>query len=203
MSSGDYVCKFCLVSWPTKRGLSSHIQRTPNCQRFNKVRRDLLQMEWQQRGLQPVQAVLDDAVEDHTSALHNEVNEEDITKPYPIDDLYQFGPADYDYDMGMIAEAASAAFNSQSPAASDSGPSGENAGDTVDVEIEAFPGDAGISLGARPTKFERWRKAEVGGQDPWSSTFTDYWELAQWLVASGVSGQDRTDFVNLPQVILN
>lgn len=193
MPSPDFVCRFCLGSWPTRKGLALHTQQSENCRQFRNVRLTLLQIAYQQ------DHPSNDAA-DTPPALSEDAGGDDAEAA--IDDSQPFGPDDYDMGLGDAAHSPHSNFPQDTEPQSDSESERNQAkapGDAY-TEIELYPGEAGASFGSAFTKYEEWKQMESEGKGIGSETFVDYWELAQWLVSSGVSGQARTDFVNLPQV---
>ncbi|CDO72633.1 hypothetical protein BN946_scf184985.g52 [Trametes cinnabarina] len=65
--------------------------------------------------------------------------------------------------------------------------------------IEDFPGRAGTSSGTRETPFERIRRMkEQAGESPWAPFESEEeWELAKWLVTSGLTQSNIEKYLKL------
>jgi hypothetical protein len=75
--------------------------------------------------------------------------------------------------------------------------------ETARVHVTPFPNpDAGFKFGRGETHFENWKRKEAEGSN---SIFDDYdiWELAHWLVTSGLSSGARDRFFKLQVVSSN
>jgi hypothetical protein len=63
--------------------------------------------------------------------------------------------------------------------------------------IEEFPRPAGVPIGEGVSSFEKWRRDQVKNNEPPWSPFEsrEEWELAQWLIASGISQKKIDSFL--------
>lgn len=81
-------------------------------------------------------------------------------------------------------------------------PDCEEGGLPKKVWIEDFPGDAGRPDGTSETLFERMRSEKTkAGDSPWAP-FEDEeeWQLAHWLVTSGLTQSSIEKYLKLPIV---
>ncbi|KZT40289.1 hypothetical protein SISSUDRAFT_1018989 [Sistotremastrum suecicum HHB10207 ss-3] len=70
---------------------------------------------------------------------------------------------------------------------------------TVEDDVEDFPQPAGLSEGTRPLVFESQRRADLKSHTSRYSPFNTKadWELAEWLMRSGMSQKARDEFMKL------
>ncbi|KAG6906379.1 hypothetical protein DXG01_014194 [Tephrocybe rancida] len=71
--------------------------------------------------------------------------------------------------------------------------------------VEEYPGEAGSIYGTCETTFETLqRKQEAAGLEPWAPFATEAeWELAQWLMMSGVSQAKMDSFLKLETELMH
>ena len=68
--------------------------------------------------------------------------------------------------------------------------------------IEEFPSLAGVPIGEGVSCFEKWRRNQKNKNEPPWSPFEscEEWELAQWLITSGISQKKIDTFLKLKTV---
>ncbi|OCH85606.1 hypothetical protein OBBRIDRAFT_739626, partial [Obba rivulosa] len=181
-----FTCEFCHREKPTLKGLRSHISQSPPCR-------------------QAQRAKLNSA---RPKAKDTQQHEELLPEG---DSLLDYEPADLDYEMPESGNAIPTGMVQES---SESDPASKRR--RVQVEevpdeqfnvggipkkpwIESFPTSAGAVQGEGSTAFEenheRQRKANEAPWAPFESL--EEWELAKWLLTSGLSQRAVDDFLRL------
>lgn len=190
MPQGEYACPYCQTSVATLRGVHSHIMQNKKCRaRMNTADSDSsCEPELELPGYQDhVSVNLEDSVQDED---HMEVDTdlwEDLDVPVGID---------------LPARTANEGNQSQSPRRATVEDELDEPAAVDDTYIEAYPRPAGTTHGQGESAFAAYRRGQVeDGQSPWSPfESAEEWELAQWLMTSGVSQKKVNDFLKLRKV---
>ena len=182
-----FKCQFCAARLPTSQGLRSHMTQSRSCH-------EKLEATYRQ---------------DHP---HIETPD-DMTGEMPPadspDELEDEGAGDPQYDPPFRHPSppnaeADAMSGSEQPLpkrvrieeVEDEGAPGRH------QWIEDFPSAAGANLGSCQTKFEQLREKQgENGDAPWAPFESEEeWELARWLMTSGVSQKKTDTFLKLKTV---
>lgn len=183
---GEYACPYCQIRVATLRGVHSHIMQNKKCRaRMNSANSDPDEPDCE---LSPeLPATIEDMRDDNSLQMDVDLWEDD------------------DVPMGVdppVRAADSARAASQSPRRTTVEDESEEPAVDNDTYIEAYPRPAGTAHGQGESSFETYRRVQAeDGQSPWSPfESAEEWELAQWLMGSGVSQTKVDDFLKLRKV---
>lgn len=189
---GEHACPYCQMQVATLRGVHSHIMQNKKCRaRMNAADSDSGEPELE---LSHKHSVNVDDVRDL----------EDDSSMQVDADLWE--SEDHDVPMGIDPPTRATTElegSYQSPRRATVEDELEEPADVDDsTYLEAYPKPAGTAHGQGKSAFEKHRKVqEEDGQSPWTPfESAEEWELAQWLMTSGVSQNKVNDFLKLKKV---
>ncbi|KAF8987416.1 hypothetical protein BDQ17DRAFT_1435655 [Cyathus striatus] len=191
-------CDFCLQTYCTLQGLSSHLSQSTKCNAslFNSTSSTPRKRDRTQEKATNQEDIIDT----------NTTNQEDIElrdNHSDMDWLDTDNDAIYDdcdppLNDTLDNEPALEEHMSKQPRLEEEEENNEQ------LFIQDFPPErqAGAPKQQIPTKFEQFRSKQMNeGKDPWYPyTSQDDWELAQWLMTSGVSQKKMTKFLKLRSI---
>ena len=181
MSTGGYQCEFCFeVKW-TAQGLRSHIAQSPVC-------------------LEKLTALSTPAENsDNDDKMHSD--KEDI--PMVIADTHNISEISDDFsdiDVDILGDLPVP----QSPVQAQKRypVEMEEVEDADDRWVQDYPGPAGTTKGGCKTTFQLHHEAQKAtGDKPWAPFESEKeWELARWLMTSGISQKKIDSFLKLETV---
>lgn len=178
-----HICRFCARLLPTRQGLRAHLAQRSQCRHaFQRAKARLAQ---------------DSGTADHDvfpgpPAPENEPDDDhDMT--YAFDVNHNTPPA-------QDHAAATNPFRTTVEEVPDEGEPGLDHGGLPKIPfVEDYPRPAGSTYGTAETFFETYRFAkEAVKEHPWAP-FADAeeWELAQWLMTSGLTKKAIEKFLKL------
>ncbi len=186
--AGDYTCPYCQLSVATGRGLHSHIMQNKKCRaRMNTDNSDCDLGEAEFEPLHP-----------ESENLGN-LQGEELTE---VDDgLWE----DHDVPMAIdppIRVTMGMEDHQQSPRRATVEDEIDEPASEEDTYIEAYPSPAGTTRGRGESTFTGQNRVHAEeGQSPWAPfESSEEWELARWLMTSGVSQNKLNDFLKLNTV---
>ncbi|KAJ6591367.1 hypothetical protein B0H10DRAFT_2167842 [Mycena sp. CBHHK59/15] len=199
----SYLCEYCSTRLPTRQGLNSHVEQSRICSKQHYERYIAASSESESDGsaadaqsdieMDPVQQM--ESAE--TAAENEQVSEDEME--------------DDTFDPPMNPDP----LNDSGPAISPTGPQDpqsakrpratvEEVEDEDDRWTQEFPAElaAGAVLAECQTQFERLRqKQKQENSAPWAPFETEEeWELARWLMTSGLSQGKTDNFLKLKAV---
>ncbi|KAK6971784.1 hypothetical protein R3P38DRAFT_3495771 [Favolaschia claudopus] len=186
-------CRYCGARVRTEKGLRSHFNQTPACQR--KVREEM-PSSWRKKrqtpSVSPEPAAEQDSAADHDTASafgDDQPMDQDPPDAQPEQDGPAADPQPHDVPRGVSVEEVE---DEDAPGAT--------------KWVEDYPRPAGIAF--RPSRnrvemlFEAVKNKQAAGNLPPWAPFDDEddWKLARWLSKVGISGKNVDEFLKLNKV---
>lgn len=188
-----HQCPYCFTDTESRRGLHSHLMQKKSCREHMEA---------------------DAYTSESTTNTSNDRN--NSNSPIQHANELENYPCDNEADEVTADEVTAAASPQVATATSPQPPSSPNplstvgdADDDSDADdnnqtrwIEEFPHPAGVPIGEGVSCFEEWRRDQKGKKEqPWSPFESrEEWELAQWLITSGISQKKIDSFLKLKMV---
>ena len=175
-----HQCPYCFTETGSQRGLHSHMMQKKTCRESMEA---------------------DAYFSESASDIVNEQNDSNSPTNYPSD-------IEMDFEGPLHSRSPTSSVRAASPVASPQPPASSSPNQRATVEdaeeddedtdtdnkkearwIEEFPYPAGVPIGEGVSRFEEWRRDQVNKNEPPWSPFEsrEEWELAEWLITSGVS----------------
>lgn len=188
MPQGEHACPYCQTSVATLRGVHSHIMQ-------NKICRARM----------------------HTDDLESDSGEPELEQPAHLEvstnlaAVWNDDDVDVDMDLGEDQDFPMGLDPPVHPAV-DKNPQNlrratvedeiEEPAAVDDTYVEVYPRPAGTTREQGESAFAAYRRMQKEDeQSPWSPfESADEWELAQWLMTSGVSQKKVNEFLKLKKV---
>ena len=203
-------CPYCFTDTESRRGLHSHMMQKKTC-----------------RERMEADAYISESASETAGA--NKQNNSNLPTQHPNEADAENPASDNEMDFDELpfhssspitdVQVAAAASPRVSPAASPQQPSSPNHLEDADNDnehaeadddtesrwIEDFPYPAGVPIGEGVSRFEEWRRdQENKNEPPWSPFKSrEEWELAKWLITSGISQKKIDAFLELKTVRLS
>ncbi|CDO72062.1 hypothetical protein BN946_scf184962.g5 [Trametes cinnabarina] len=198
------TCGRCLTTLSTTQGLKSHRKPLEECRCAYEAANTARLDEAIVQGLVAAAAAAGKPPVD--SVDFSRVHNKDDSSPHERDSLVEV--------FSQLVDAAPSNSNRSPPTAGDGGENPAAKRRRVEVEevpdeeegglphvpwVEDYPGDAGHTFGKGETMFERiHRQKTEAGDDLWVLfECRDEWELAEWLVLSGLTQSNIEKFLKL------
>lgn len=206
-SQGDVACQYCGGLY-TRSGLSRHLAQSRRCQVLEQDRVLAFDPSVQQLGAFETPASEDEDLEDekHMSSqghYQNQLAEDFLSRVHPEEiqpiSFPEF-PSDFlnpDFDnFDSDTNELMAIDGNEDQPSSDSQGLEEESRKSHGVAVTPFLGkEAGFAYSRQETNFERWERA--GKENPNIFDQPEIWEIAYWLMNSGLSGAHRDKFLKL------
>jgi hypothetical protein len=218
-----FPCKYCHTSWTTTKALNTHLSKKPKCRirqqeeirKLTEQFRNWKPLRNEQRLEEPGEDAndIEDGREGVSQASTSRVTVEDYDQAMAAANTYEDEPA-FVWQAEDPIETTSSAFaatvcGEMEGMEEEEEEEEEEEQDVVEmdhIEVEYYGRQAGIPIATSNTRFEQWR-AELddalykGAPPPFSPTLDDEnWELANWLMTSGLSSAARDNFLKMPKV---
>lgn len=201
----DFACQYCVVSCTTSQGLRSHVAQSKTCLAKHQEKYALLDSDSEsddtseasdedlQQGQANSGAMNIDFPEPEDAMGHTmDFEDSDDNTPYP-------DPPPRPASVDETAAPASGDNPRKRPRATV-----EEVEDEDAQWFQHFPKDmaAGAILEKCSTQFEKLREEQrKAGRAPWEPFESeDEWELARWLMTSGISQTKTNEFLKLKKV---
>lgn len=193
-------CPYCFTETETQRGLHSHMMQKKSCR--ENMEADAATSETDNKRnssdspLSPTQHT-NDMLVDESSPSGNEMD-------FEMDRKVSGSPGLQDATATIPQPPSSS--NLETVEHMDASAEDADVDDASETRwIEEFPYPAGIPIGEGVSCFEKWRRDQKKRNEPPWSPFKsrEEWELARWLITSGVSQRKIDALLELKMVRLS